>query len=104
MMLPGITPERVTYFGADKESAAGTVLPVRSRRNARPAAGRSPHSLGGGLRSGWELVAGEQGEQAAGAVVAEHELVVPVGFGGELRGPGEEGPLVLGQRSLMPSQ
>ncbi len=46
------------------------------------------------------LLAGEQFEQAVGAVVAEEELVVPVGVGGKLRAPGKEGLLVPGQRGF----
>ena len=48
------------------------------------------HSLG-------QFLAGEQFEQAVGGTGAEKELVVPVGFGGEPRAPGEERLLVLGQ-------
>ncbi len=39
-------------------------------------------------------------EQTVGGVVAKEELVVPVGFVGKFRAPGEGGLLALGQCSF----
>ena len=88
--------DREIWFrgGADRVDCDGSTLSGAGEQPDLPAGdGATSHSFR-------QLLAGEQFEQAVGGVVGKHELVVPVGFGGELPAPGEEGLLVLGQCSF----
>src|SRR5580698_2018998 len=76
--------------------SAATAPARRQHRQRRSRAGNTALAREH-LKWSGRLLAGEEVEQAGWAVVAEDELVVPVGFGGELGGPGKERLLVLGQ-------